>query len=232
MLANSRGFFSNSGAVDAPRVKALERALDGIGTADSTVRARLLANLADELVWSDQHERRQGLAAEALALARRSGDPVTLAYVLARRYPTLVPSAERRAKMAELEQLAEGPESPATRKPSPSVRPPAWSPPSRSITPPCGGSTTTRGRTDRSVGRPPTVPAVVDAHTSDQPTTPAPPTTKDELRSHVAAGPAPPAGGPSAGSGLPLGTVIVGARSAVGGAVSVGLYRRRRSSAA
>jgi DNA-binding SARP family transcriptional activator/tetratricopeptide (TPR) repeat protein len=108
VLANSRGFFSISGGVDAPRVAALERALDRAATADTTVRARLLANLADELVWSDQHERRQGLAAEALALARRSGDPVTLAYVLARRYPTLVPNADRRAEMVELEQLAAG----------------------------------------------------------------------------------------------------------------------------
>ena len=108
VLANSRGFFSISGGVDAPRVAALERALDRAATSDSPVRARLLANLADELGWSDQHERRQGLAAEALALARRSGDPVTLAYVLARRYPTLVTNAERRAEMVELEHLAAG----------------------------------------------------------------------------------------------------------------------------
>jgi DNA-binding SARP family transcriptional activator len=108
VLANSRGFFSISAGVDAPRVTALERALDRAAISDSPVRARLLANLADELVWSDQHERRQGLAAEAVVLARRSGDPVTLAYVLARRYPALVPNAERRAEMAELEQLAAG----------------------------------------------------------------------------------------------------------------------------
>ena len=108
VLGNSRGFFSIAGGVDAERVVALERALDGTGTPNSPIRARLLATLADELVWSDQHERRQRLAAEALALARRSGDPVTLAYVLARRLTTLETNAERRAEMVELEQLAAG----------------------------------------------------------------------------------------------------------------------------
>lgn len=43
----------------------LERAVDHTPTADWPVRARLLATLAEELGWSDQHERRQDLADEA-----------------------------------------------------------------------------------------------------------------------------------------------------------------------
>ena len=51
VLANSRGFFSISAGVDAPRVAALERALDRAATADLPVRARLLTGAERERVW-------------------------------------------------------------------------------------------------------------------------------------------------------------------------------------
>src|SRR5206468_3633094 len=84
----------------------LEAALETVDPAAEAVRARLLANLAEELGFSSQHERRQRLAEEALAIARQLADPVTLAHVLARRYSTLVCTAERREEMVELAALA------------------------------------------------------------------------------------------------------------------------------
>ncbi len=105
-LATHRGFFSTSGRVSTEMVAALEAALEAIETADSPVRARLLANLAEELGFSPRHERRRQLADDALAMARRLGDPVTLAHVLARRYSTLLTTTERRQEMVELVALA------------------------------------------------------------------------------------------------------------------------------
>jgi tetratricopeptide (TPR) repeat protein len=46
------------------------------------LRARLLARLAEELIFSPAEDRRQTLAREAIALARAAEDPPTLAYVL------------------------------------------------------------------------------------------------------------------------------------------------------
>ena len=105
-LANHRGFFSLAGRVDGERVAVLERALEAIGPSDSGIRARLLANLAEELGFSSQHERREQLAAEALAMARGLGDPPVLAHVLARRYSALVTTPERHGEMVELAALA------------------------------------------------------------------------------------------------------------------------------
>src|SRR5204862_1959836 len=71
-----------------------------------SVKARLLANLAEELGFSPQHGRRQRCAAEALSTARRLGDPVTLAHVLARRFSTVPTTPEARDDIVELAALA------------------------------------------------------------------------------------------------------------------------------
>jgi class 3 adenylate cyclase len=81
-LANSRGFASTFGAVDAERVGALERALALSRDADPARRARLLALQAMELQFEHDHERRRALADEALAAARTAPDPRVLPYVL------------------------------------------------------------------------------------------------------------------------------------------------------
>ena len=60
----------------------LEEALDQLPEADGALRARLLARLAAALYWSASAERRESLAEEAIAMARRVGDPATLAFVL------------------------------------------------------------------------------------------------------------------------------------------------------
>ena len=52
VLANTRGFASETGIVDTDRVAMLEAALDAIGDHDSAERARLLATLSSELTYS------------------------------------------------------------------------------------------------------------------------------------------------------------------------------------
>ncbi len=81
-LANQRGQFSRVGSVDPERVAALETTLQALGPEDTPVRARLLASLASELHFTTD-PRRHDLATESLAIARRLGDPDTLAHVLA-----------------------------------------------------------------------------------------------------------------------------------------------------
>jgi class 3 adenylate cyclase len=81
-LANSRGFASTFGAVDAERVAALERALALNRDGDPARRARLLALQAMELQFDPGHERRRALADEALAVARTAADARVLPYVL------------------------------------------------------------------------------------------------------------------------------------------------------
>jgi class 3 adenylate cyclase len=77
-LANNRGGASTSGAVDYDRVRVLGAALDSVSAGDSGDRAMLLATLASELSFADQPERRAPLAAEALAMAKRLHDHLTL----------------------------------------------------------------------------------------------------------------------------------------------------------
>ncbi|HET8672724.1 MAG TPA: AAA family ATPase [Thermoleophilaceae bacterium] len=63
-------------------VPLLEEALKRLPTADGRLRARVIARLAAAQYWSAPAERRQALAHEAIAMARRVGDPATLAFVL------------------------------------------------------------------------------------------------------------------------------------------------------
>jgi DNA-binding SARP family transcriptional activator/tetratricopeptide (TPR) repeat protein len=71
---------------DPATVALLEKALDELGSLELPVRARIGSRLAYELFW-EVGDRRAKLASESLQLARRIGDPGTLAAVLAdRRY--------------------------------------------------------------------------------------------------------------------------------------------------
>ena len=109
-LANNRGFFSATGAVDRDRIAVLERALGQIGPDDSATRARLLANLALEEIFAGDLSDRLARTDEALAVARRVGDPATLAHVLTTRSASIWdPSTldERLSNTAEVVELAE-----------------------------------------------------------------------------------------------------------------------------
>jgi tetratricopeptide (TPR) repeat protein len=107
-LAGYRGMWTRSLGVDQERVAALEAALRAWGGREDVVRARLLANLAVELMFADR-QRRWALSDEALAVARRLGDRPTLGRVLLSRIPTIWEPgalAERRALVGELAALA------------------------------------------------------------------------------------------------------------------------------
>jgi DNA-binding SARP family transcriptional activator len=88
-LANNRGFFSSTGEVDDERVRCLEAALEAYDPTPSTIRARLLAQLAVELTFGGDWDVRRRYSDEAVAMARELGDPGTLAVVLMQRIAAL-----------------------------------------------------------------------------------------------------------------------------------------------
>jgi len=72
------------GRVDRTLLDLCERALGMLPDEDGAVRAQLLARLAEELNFSAEDVRRETLAREAIAMARRLGDRRVLAEVLVR----------------------------------------------------------------------------------------------------------------------------------------------------
>jgi hypothetical protein len=76
------GFGLSPGIVDDQLVTVLEEALAAIDPADSALRARLLVRLAVAIYWCNEPDRREALVGEAVSIARRLGDPATLAFVL------------------------------------------------------------------------------------------------------------------------------------------------------
>ncbi|MDP8932211.1 MAG: AAA family ATPase [Actinomycetota bacterium] len=124
-LASSRGILpSFSATVDEDQVAVFEAALAANGSADTTVRARLLAALALELVFAPDIERRLTLSDEALTLARRLDDSATLAAVLLPRYPTVPwsPLPERAANAEEAIRLTRALQDPAAESRALSLR--------------------------------------------------------------------------------------------------------------
>lgn len=81
-LTNSRGFVSAIGEFDRERLAMLELAADRVE--DRSLRPLVLAELALELTFAPERERRRELAESALALARETDDPKLLARVLNR----------------------------------------------------------------------------------------------------------------------------------------------------
>lgn len=99
-----------AGIVDDLEIRLLEEALEVLGEADSTLRARVLARLAKGLHISPHRDRRARLSDQAVAMARRTGDPATLATVLYDRHmATWGPDnlQERLALSTEVVQLAQ-----------------------------------------------------------------------------------------------------------------------------
>ena len=74
------------GEADPALMPLLERALEATATEDTLTRVRLLARLAAAVRGEPSRERRVALADEALTIARRSGDPATLAVVVEGRW--------------------------------------------------------------------------------------------------------------------------------------------------
>jgi hypothetical protein len=88
VLANTRGFVSETGNVDAERVELLDAALAAIGDGDSGGRARLLATLSAELTFAGDWGRRKRLSDESVEIADRLGEPETTSEVLSARFIT------------------------------------------------------------------------------------------------------------------------------------------------
>ncbi len=85
-LANTRGFTSASGEIDADRVEMLKAAIASTPREDSPERARLLAAHAVELAFCGESSEPLALSDEALAMARRCDDDAALAQVLRMRF--------------------------------------------------------------------------------------------------------------------------------------------------
>jgi class 3 adenylate cyclase/DNA polymerase III delta prime subunit len=83
-LANSRGLPSVIGAVDADRVAITQAALGAVGPQPSAERARLVAQLANELCFVGDGQQRVALSDQAEGIARGLGDDGLLAWVLNR----------------------------------------------------------------------------------------------------------------------------------------------------
>ncbi|WP_043621955.1 ATP-binding protein [Nonomuraea candida] len=90
-LAGDRGS-AISAAPDLERIALLTEAREVVDSTDVSTRALLAAQLASELIWAADGERRFALSDEAVALARKSGDARTLAGVLGMRSLTIIPA--------------------------------------------------------------------------------------------------------------------------------------------
>jgi len=102
---------ANATVVDRELIALYEEALAGLREeGDDVLRAKLLAQLSAELLYTAEFDRRHQLSGDAVAIARRSGDRSVLAFALyARAVAINVPTAlaERLALTAEMEALAE-----------------------------------------------------------------------------------------------------------------------------
>ena len=110
-LASARpgGIMANTNVIDEGLPAFYEEAAGALGEADSLLRARLLGQLASELVYTPHRERRDALTGEAVDMARRLGDRTGLAQVLILRLIAMndpFTLAERLALTGELTALA------------------------------------------------------------------------------------------------------------------------------
>ena len=97
------GRFYAPGATDRAYIGLLEEALAALEPGDSTLRVRLLARLAENLVFEDPPESAAGRAGDAVEMARRLGEPYALAVALMARHAALLHArhAVERRRMCE-----------------------------------------------------------------------------------------------------------------------------------
>ncbi len=96
---------------DQAQIEVLEEALATLPAGDSRLRAALLGRLSVALTYVDSPARRSSLAEESVAMARRLGDPTTLAYALAAHCDAIADPdhcLQRRAAATEIIDLAGG----------------------------------------------------------------------------------------------------------------------------
>jgi tetratricopeptide (TPR) repeat protein len=105
------------GVLDEARIELLEEALRGLGPDDTPIRIRVLVHLGLALYLSDDRDRRDEVAAEAVAAADRLGHPGLRAAAAAARHSTLwgtPPVADRVQAAARIVELAESGGAPQT----------------------------------------------------------------------------------------------------------------------
>ncbi len=107
--ARPGGYFTSSLGADPALIQLYTEASAALEGRDSLLHARLLGQLAVELIFTPDHTRRSTIARDALAMARRLDDPAALgsalaAHVFAINDPATL--AERLSLIAELEQRA------------------------------------------------------------------------------------------------------------------------------
>ncbi|MCI0777509.1 MAG: protein kinase, partial [Chloroflexi bacterium] len=95
------------GVYDEELVSLFEEALHALGPEDSTIRVQLLARLAVALLWSDSRERRESLSLEAIDVANREGDNLSLASALNARIWALSGPDSIDERLAATKQLVE-----------------------------------------------------------------------------------------------------------------------------
>jgi tetratricopeptide (TPR) repeat protein len=101
------GGYARSFKVDEQLVALLEEALEANGPAETDLRARLLAQLAVELYYSPDIERRRTLSNEAVEMADRIGDPSLLLVTLyCREWSLLGPDASIESRLQSTAQIA------------------------------------------------------------------------------------------------------------------------------
>jgi tetratricopeptide (TPR) repeat protein len=102
-----RGWWSaRVGTVDEGLVALLKEALGALDATDSELRARLLAFLAGELYWARQRAQMEALSLTAVEMARRLGEPTTLAYTLTIRHHILWIPDRLEEQVAVAQELA------------------------------------------------------------------------------------------------------------------------------
>ncbi len=91
------------GQVDPVMVAALRRALDELPHDDNELRCRTMLALAGELYYAASVQEREALAEEAVAIARRLGDPLLLMSTCQNAYVTIwrPATSHRRAALAQ-----------------------------------------------------------------------------------------------------------------------------------
>jgi class 3 adenylate cyclase len=110
VLANTRGMTSVVNTVDEDRVELIEVALEAVGAEPSADRARLLAHLATEVIFTGDHDRCLALVEEAESLARGLDDRGVLGWVLVHTGFAAIADARWRemvARTAEAVELAD-----------------------------------------------------------------------------------------------------------------------------
>jgi tetratricopeptide (TPR) repeat protein len=90
---------------DQRQIDLLEEALAALDPVDSSLRAWILARLSVALSYVGSEERRGGLAKQAVAMARRVGEPAALAYALSTYCDTIATPEHLPERLAASEEM-------------------------------------------------------------------------------------------------------------------------------